>query len=158
VSVRNPLKDKVAIVGIGFTEYGRHLQRTPLSLGLEASIKAIEDAGIPKEEIDGICGSGGSTFGVGGRELPGHGGGSRYSRADLVHELGLGSEPRQCGPRGLQWSVRHRPARELGQRERRVVLGGTERSVPDASRRAVRRRSRHVADGLKPRLRHHCVW
>jgi acetyl-CoA acetyltransferase len=65
VSVRNPLKDKVAIVGIGFTEYGRHLQRTPLSLGLEAARKAITDAGIPKEEIDGICGSG-AGFGVGG--------------------------------------------------------------------------------------------
>lgn len=59
MSTRNPLNDKVAIVGIGYTEYGRHLQRTPLSLGLEAARKAVLDAGLTKNDIDGICGSGG---------------------------------------------------------------------------------------------------
>jgi acetyl-CoA acetyltransferase len=63
---RNPLKNKVAIVGIGATEYGRDLQRTHLSLGLEAAVKAIADAGIDRQEIDGICGTGATPLAMGG--------------------------------------------------------------------------------------------
>jgi acetyl-CoA acetyltransferase len=55
---RNPLKDKVAVVGLGSTPYGRDLQRSWLSLGLEAAIKAIDDADIDRQEIDGIVGTG----------------------------------------------------------------------------------------------------
>jgi acetyl-CoA acetyltransferase len=61
---RNPLADRVAIVGIGSTEYGRDLGRTPLSLGLEAARKAILDAGLDKADLDGICGSGGMMGGA----------------------------------------------------------------------------------------------
>ena len=46
---RNPLKDKVAIVGVGSSPYGRDLQRSELSLGLEAAVNAIQDAGIDKQ-------------------------------------------------------------------------------------------------------------
>jgi acetyl-CoA acetyltransferase len=63
---RNPLKNQVAIVGIGATEYGRDLQRTHLSLGLEAAVKAIADAGIDRQEIDGICGSGATPLAMSG--------------------------------------------------------------------------------------------
>src|SRR5438094_740584 len=63
---RNPLKDAVAIVGVGSTPYGRDLRRTELSLALEAATKAIQDAGIDKQEIDGICGSGMDPLSVGG--------------------------------------------------------------------------------------------
>ena len=63
---RNPLKDKVAIVGVGSTPYGRDLQRTELSLGLEAAVKAIADAGIDRQEIDGLCGSGMTPLAMGG--------------------------------------------------------------------------------------------
>ena len=55
---RNPLKDEVAIVGLGSTPYGRDIQRSWLSLGLEAALKAIDDAGIDRQEIDGIVGTG----------------------------------------------------------------------------------------------------
>lgn len=55
---RNPLRDQVAVVGVGTTEYGRNLDRSTLSLGLEAAMKAIEDAGIDKQQVDGICGGG----------------------------------------------------------------------------------------------------
>lgn len=58
IGTRNPLKDQVAIVGVGSAPYGRSLNRTALSLGLEAATNAIRDAGIDKEQIDGICGSG----------------------------------------------------------------------------------------------------
>ena len=63
---RNPMRDKVAIVGVGSTAYGRDLKRTELSLGLEAAVKAIEDAGIDRQEIDGICGTGMTPLAMGG--------------------------------------------------------------------------------------------
>jgi acetyl-CoA acetyltransferase len=63
---RNPLRDKIAVVGIGSTRYGRDLRRTALSLGLEAALAAIEDAGIDRQEIDGLCGSGMDTLAMGG--------------------------------------------------------------------------------------------
>lgn len=58
MSTRNPIKDQVAIVGVGSAPYGRDLKRSLLDLGLEAARNAIEDAGIEKEQIDGICGNG----------------------------------------------------------------------------------------------------
>jgi acetyl-CoA acetyltransferase len=55
---RNPMKDQVAIVGVGRTVYSQDSQRSLLDLGLEAARKAIEDAGISKHDIDGISGNG----------------------------------------------------------------------------------------------------
>lgn len=58
MSSRNPLKDRIAIVGVGSTAYSRDSGRTQLSLGLEAARKAITDAGVKKESIDGVFGLG----------------------------------------------------------------------------------------------------
>lgn len=63
---RNPLRDQIAVVGVGSTPYGRDLQRSHLSLGLEAAVNAIADAGIDRQEIDGICGSGMTPLAMGG--------------------------------------------------------------------------------------------
>ena len=63
---RNPLRGQVAIVGLGSTPYARDLGRTHLSLGLEAATKAIADAGINRQDIDGICGSGVTPLAMGG--------------------------------------------------------------------------------------------
>lgn len=63
---RNPIRDQIAVVGVGSTPYGRDLGRSHLSLGLEAALKAIEDAGIDRQEIDGICGSGSTVMEQGG--------------------------------------------------------------------------------------------
>jgi acetyl-CoA acetyltransferase len=63
---RNPLRDKIAVVGVGSTRYGRDLRRTALSLGLEAALAAIEDAGIDRQQIDGLCGSGMDPLAMGG--------------------------------------------------------------------------------------------
>ena len=63
---RNPLKDQLAVIGVGSTPYGRDLQRSELSLGLEAAVRAIADAGIDRQEIDGICGSGMTPLAMGG--------------------------------------------------------------------------------------------
>jgi acetyl-CoA acetyltransferase len=50
------IKDKYAIVGVGYTPQGRVPGRTSLSFHLEASTNAIRDAGLNKENVDGfIC-------------------------------------------------------------------------------------------------------
>lgn len=48
------LRDKYAIVGIGYTPQGRVPGRTALSFHVEASANAIADAGLGAKDIDGI--------------------------------------------------------------------------------------------------------
>ena len=48
------LRDKIAIVGIGETEYVRRSERGPRALILEAVQKALDDAKISPKEVDGI--------------------------------------------------------------------------------------------------------
>ena len=48
------LKDKYAIVGIGYTPQGRVPGRTMLSFHLEAAAAAIADAGLTKKDRDGL--------------------------------------------------------------------------------------------------------
>src|SRR4030042_4215313 len=49
-----PLKNKAAIVGIGLTEFSANAGRSEERLAVEASWKAIEDAGLKPEDIDGM--------------------------------------------------------------------------------------------------------
>jgi acetyl-CoA acetyltransferase len=48
------LKERVAISGVGETAYSRNSGKSVLALQLEASLKAIEDAGLSPRDIDGI--------------------------------------------------------------------------------------------------------
>jgi acetyl-CoA acetyltransferase len=48
------LHEHGAVTGVGETEYMRGTDRTPLSLQLEASLKAIDDAGLKPTDIDGV--------------------------------------------------------------------------------------------------------
>lgn len=48
------LRDKYCIVGIGETSYSKKSGRTVLDLASEACQKAIEDAGLQREDVDGI--------------------------------------------------------------------------------------------------------
>jgi acetyl-CoA acetyltransferase len=48
------IKDKIAIVGVGYTPQGRVYGRSVRSLYIEAVKNAIEDAGLKKEDVDGI--------------------------------------------------------------------------------------------------------
>jgi len=48
------IKDRCAIVGIGQTKMGRVPGVDAVGLHVEAGIKAIEDAGLKKEDIDGL--------------------------------------------------------------------------------------------------------
>ena len=50
-------RDKVAVVGIGETEYHRwgKAPKSELTLALEAIVKAVDDAGISMDEVDGFA-------------------------------------------------------------------------------------------------------
>jgi acetyl-CoA acetyltransferase len=48
------LRGKYAIVGVGYTPQGCVQDRTALSFYLEATVNAIRDAGLTKEDIDGL--------------------------------------------------------------------------------------------------------
>ncbi len=48
------LRDKCAVVGVGYTAQGRVPDRSALSFYLEAAANAIRDAGIRKEDVDGL--------------------------------------------------------------------------------------------------------
>jgi acetyl-CoA acetyltransferase len=51
----NALSGKAAIVGIGATEFSKNSGRSELRLAVEAITAALEDAGIDREEVDGLC-------------------------------------------------------------------------------------------------------
>lgn len=69
------LRDQTCIVGIGETDYTRGTPKSALELALEASIDALEDAGISPEAIDAVI-------------LPG-GAGSGGTAGDFSANLGL---------------------------------------------------------------------
>jgi acetyl-CoA acetyltransferase len=48
------MKDKIAIVGVGYTPQGKVFGRSTRSLYIEAVKNAIEDAGLKKDDVDGI--------------------------------------------------------------------------------------------------------
>lgn len=55
---RNPIKDQIAIVGVGSTGFRRNIEgRSRDSLAMEAAKKAIADAGLTRDDIDGIVSS-----------------------------------------------------------------------------------------------------
>ena len=43
-----------ALTGIGQSEVGRRLNRDPLALTADACLAAIEDAGLTRDDIDGL--------------------------------------------------------------------------------------------------------
>jgi acetyl-CoA acetyltransferase len=55
------LKDRTAIVGVGATEQGKLPGQSPITLGVEAFKRAIADAGLKKQQIDGLLTMPGTT-------------------------------------------------------------------------------------------------
>ena len=55
--MRNPVKDQVAIVGVGTTPHLRESGTTARTLALRACRDALRDAGVGAGEVDGIAGS-----------------------------------------------------------------------------------------------------
>ena len=51
----NVLGGKVAIAGIGATDFSKDSGRTEMRLAVEASLAALADAGIDPAEVDGMC-------------------------------------------------------------------------------------------------------
>jgi acetyl-CoA acetyltransferase len=60
------LRDQVAIVGIGYTEFSKNSGVSTLTLGCRAILAALADAGVSPAELDGIA-----THRVGDSVLPG---------------------------------------------------------------------------------------
>jgi acetyl-CoA acetyltransferase len=57
-TLRFPMRDRVAVVGVGTTSYSRSAPAySRLSLAAEAGRLAIEDSGLDRSEIDGISGT-----------------------------------------------------------------------------------------------------
>jgi acetyl-CoA acetyltransferase len=54
---RNPAQDRIAIVGVGSTGFSRHDPRSRDGLGLQAAVRAVRDAGLGPDDIDGVCGT-----------------------------------------------------------------------------------------------------
>jgi acetyl-CoA acetyltransferase len=52
--MRHPIQDTIAIAGVGTTGFSRAVGRSALALALEASTRAIRDAGLSARDIDGI--------------------------------------------------------------------------------------------------------
>jgi len=57
VASRNPIRDRIAVVGVGTTAYVRDRGKTLGAMALEACIAAVRDAGLEARDIDGLCGS-----------------------------------------------------------------------------------------------------
>ncbi|BDM64236.1 lipid-transfer protein [Shewanella sp. NFH-SH190041] len=51
----NNISGKAAIIGLGATEFSKNSGRTELRLAMEATLAALEDAGIDPAEVDGFC-------------------------------------------------------------------------------------------------------
>ena len=50
----NAFRDQTALVGIGATAYTKDSQRSVEALALEACREAINDAGLTRDDVDGI--------------------------------------------------------------------------------------------------------
>ena len=58
-------EDKVAVTGIGFSRIGRRLMTDPVVLAVEAAEHAIADAGLTRDDIDGLTTYPGGMLGGG---------------------------------------------------------------------------------------------
>lgn len=54
MSRRFPVRDQVAIVGVGTTPFSRQAGKSDVALAVQASKEAIRNAGLTKNDIDGI--------------------------------------------------------------------------------------------------------
>jgi acetyl-CoA acetyltransferase len=51
----HPLRDKAAIVGVGFTEFSKNSGVSTLALALRAVSNALADAGLTQQDVDGVA-------------------------------------------------------------------------------------------------------
>ena len=79
--MREHFEDRVVISGIGLSDVGRRLQRDPWALTAQAALRAIADAGLSPDDIDGV-----STYPGGVYPSPGLSGAGLW---DVRRMLGL---------------------------------------------------------------------
>ena len=48
------MRGKVVIAGVGQTKFGKLVGRTPVSMNVEACRKALNEAGVSKDEVDAV--------------------------------------------------------------------------------------------------------
>ena len=58
------LKDKAAIWGVGHSPYGRRLNRSATGLAGDAIRNALDDAGLGRDDLDGLIVSFGTPIGM----------------------------------------------------------------------------------------------
>ena len=58
------LKDKAAVCGVGHSAYGRRLNRSQIDLAGEAIRNALDDAGLARDDLDGVIVSFGTPIGA----------------------------------------------------------------------------------------------
>ncbi len=58
------LKDKAAVCGVGHSPYGRRLNRSTIDLAGEAIRNALDDAGLGRDDLDGLIVSFGTSIGA----------------------------------------------------------------------------------------------
>ena len=51
----HPLRDRAAIVGVGYTEFSKHSGVSTLTLALRAMRAALDDAGLTTADVDGVA-------------------------------------------------------------------------------------------------------
>jgi acetyl-CoA acetyltransferase len=125
------MDDDVAIVGVYETEQARRLpHRRTVDLFLEATKGALDDAGLTKEDVDGVIGN---WPGPGGAELPeSQGGAMRFGSAEWVKQLGITAnfidDTMFAGPVALQHAV---GAIASGECETVLVVSGQCGIVPE---------------------------
>lgn len=51
--MNNPIRDQVAVCGVGLTELGRFPEKTSMDLAVEAFKRALADSGLEKSDVDG---------------------------------------------------------------------------------------------------------
>ena len=72
-TVEPPLERRAIISGIGQSDVGRHLGRTDIDLTVDACLAAVADAGLTRDDIDGLAtypGMGAGPPGFGGPSSP----------------------------------------------------------------------------------------
>ena len=99
-----PLERRAIISGIGQSEIGRRLGRAELDLTIEAGLRAIADAGLTRDDIDGLStypgmGTGTGTPGTGTTQ-PGSSGTTAPGTSPSGSPSGSPSQPSGPSPSG----------------------------------------------------------
>ena len=104
--VGEPLERRAVISGIGQSQIGRRLGRSDIDLTVEAALAAMADAGLRRDDIDGLSTYPGMGMGPGGFAGP--------SGPDVQDALRLGHDALAAGGQRDVAGIRQPVPRPLG--------------------------------------------